>query len=81
MSQPSSFSSPADLAAHFRYKTDYSAVLSCRDSLAAAIDAASGDLWVREFGKAVVRPALSFLFISSYLFLGSTSPESAGRWP
>jgi hypothetical protein len=62
MSQSSQFSNPSDLAAHLRYKTDYRVVLSCRDSLAAAGDAASADRWIKGFGAAVVCLALFFFF-------------------
>ena len=80
MSQSSQFSNPSDLAAHFRYKTDYNAVFACRSSLAAAANAASADQWVRVFGDAVVRLAKFLLCFGLFIFsLGSTSPISAGR--
>ena len=61
-SQSSQVSTPADLAARLRYKTDRDAALAYRGSLAAASDAASANEWVRGFGAAVVRSAFSSSF-------------------
>ena len=79
MSQSSQFSNPSDLAAHFRYKTDYNAVFACRSSLAAAADAASADQWVRVFGDAVVRLA-KFLFLFGLFYLFSRLDFANLRW-
>ena len=61
-SQSSQVSTPADLAACLRYKTDRNAALSFRSSLAAVSDAASANEWVRGFGAAVVRSTFSSSF-------------------
>jgi hypothetical protein len=80
MSQPLSFSSPAELVARLTYEGARKAILDRRASLSSVSDVVAARAWVFELGDAVVRlsPLLLFHFSDASQTELQQSPLAAG---